>query len=299
MEGNKTIQSVVLVSALLIGACGNRTDLADAYGNFESDEITVSAETSGRLIRFDVEEGDVLGAGAQVALVDTVQLDLQRMQLLAQRNAIGARAPGIVAQIDVLEEQRRLAERERERILNLLADGAATQKQLDDIEGQIEVLGRQIASVRTQNAPLSAELSVVDAQLRQVEDRIKRSRVVNPVGGTVLLTYAEQHELVGTGQPLYKIARLDTVTLRAYVSGAQLSALRYGQEVAVEIDEDATTNTRLAGVITWISAQAEFTPKLIQTKEERVNLVYAFKVRVPNPHGAVKLGMPGEVWLEQ
>lgn len=287
---------IVLVSAWLAG-CNGEDGLADAYGNFESDEVIVSAETSGRLVRFAVDEGDQLVAGAVVAVVDTVQLSLERAQLMAQRGAVRARMPGVAAQVEVLEEQRRVALRDMERLQNLVAEGAATQKQLDDVEGQLRVIDRQMASVRTQNPPLIAELDVVNARLAQIDDRIARSTVKNPVDGTVLLVYAEQFELTAVARPLYKIAPLDTMYLRAYISGAQLPQIALGQEVTVAIDHDETTNENLRGVITWVSDQAEFTPKLIQTKEERVNLVYAFKVRVANADGRVKLGMPGEVWL--
>ncbi len=291
--------SALVVSLFLVGllGCNGDNGLADAYGNFESDDVIVSAEASGRLLRFGADEGDRLGSGVVVAVVDTTQLVLERAQLVAQRRAIRARMPGVVAQVDVLQEQRDIALRDRERLKNLVAEGAATQKQLDDVDGQLRVLDRQMASVRTQNPPLVAELDVVSTRLAQIDDRIARSTVVNPVEGTVLLTYAEQSELTGAGQPLYKIAPLDTVYLRAYISGAQLSRIAIGQEVTVAIDRDATSESNLTGIVTWVSDQAEFTPKLIQTKEERVNLVYAFKVRVANPDGRIKLGMPGEVWL--
>jgi HlyD family secretion protein len=296
-------QRTVLVAStavlvLIASGCRGRSELADAYGNFESDEILISSEATGVLNRFDVSEGDQLFAGQLVGHVDTVQLSLQRDQLEAQRRAVRSRTPSILAQIEVIEEQRRVATKDRERIENLLSQGASTPKQLDDVNGQINVLDRQMASIRTQNAPLVAELDVIGAQQALLEYRITRSRIVNPVAGTVLLTYAEAHELTAPGRPLYKIAKLDTMDLRAYVSGAQLSHVRIGQTVSVEIDSDSDENVRLPGTVTWISPQAEFTPKLIQTKEERVNLVYAMKVRVANTNGLVKLGMPGEVWFD-
>ncbi len=278
-----------------LAACNGDEATSDAYGNFEAVEVVVSSEATGRLVAFDVDEGQHLEAGAVVGLVDTTRLSLQRAQLRAARNAVRTKRQGVNAQIAVLEAQKNVALTEKARLEKLLKSEAAPRKQWDDILGQIEVLDRQIQSVRTQTATIEAEMASFDAQIDQVEDRLARSRIVNPVAGTVLVTFAEQHELTAAGKPLYKIADLDTMDLRAYLSGAQLPHLRLGQRVTVFIDENETANRALEGAVTWISAEAEFTPKLIQTKEERVNLVYAFKVRVPNPDGALKIGMPGEV----
>ncbi len=288
------VSTAVILFASTIG-CGSEVERSDAFGNFESSEVLVSAETSGRLVVFRVQEGDMLAAGEEIALVDTVQLALRGDQVRAQREAVRARLKGIAAQLEVLEEQGRVAETERSRVESLLSDGAATEKQMDDVEGQIRVLNRQIDAIRTQNAPIFAEMDVLDAQLDAVTDQIRRSHVINPLTGTVLVTYAEPTEMTAAGKPLYKIARLDTLELRAYVSGAQLPHFRIGEAVTVLIDEDETTNRSLEGTVTWIASEAEFTPKLIQTKEERVSLVYAFKVRVANPDGRLKIGMPGEV----
>lgn len=290
---------LLLAAGLWMSGCANNGDLADAYGTFEAPETLISAEASGRLLHFDVNEGDVLTAGQVVGVVDTTQLVLQRAGLEAKRQAIRARTPGIVAQIDVLQEQKRVAEVEHQRLQNLFADQAATQQQLDDLTGRLSVLDRQIEQIRTQHAPLVAEIEATDAQIAQVNDLIARSTLTNPIDGTVLVTFAQPHEVVAPGKPLYKIADLSSLDLRAYVSGAQLPHLRLGQTVEVQIDESATENRTLSGEITWIAADAEFTPKIIQTKEERVNLVYALKVRVPNPDGALKIGMPGEVWVRE
>jgi HlyD family secretion protein len=186
-----------------------------------------------------------------------------------------------------------VAERELERLQRLVADGAATEKQVDDLSGQIEVLDQQMASVRTANAPVFAELDVLSAQIAQVEDQVARARVTNPIPGVVLNTFVQESETTGPGRPLYAIARLDTLELRAYVSGAQLSEVRLGGRVTVIVDDPAGATRE--GRVSWVSSQAEFTPKLIQTREERVSLVYAFKVRVPNLNGALKIGMPAEV----
>ncbi len=284
----------LLLAALLVG-CGANDDAADAYGNFEATEVLVSAEANGRLVRFDVAEGAALAAGQVVGLVDTVQLALRRDQVAAQRRAVASRIAGVLAQIDVLQEQKRVAQVEQARIERLLQDQAATSKQLDDVAGQIAVLDRQILQIRTQNATILGEVEALDAQLAQIDDQVRRSAVVNPLPGTVLVTFAEAHELTAAGKPLYTVADLDTMILRAYISGAQLPHVRLGQAVSVRIDESAEAVRTLPGTVSWIAAQAEFTPKLIQTKEERVNLVYAIKVRVGNADGALKIGMPGEV----
>jgi len=255
----------------------------------------ISSEAAGRIMVLDVEEGSELGAGQTIGHVDTVQLALQRDQLIANRAALQSRIDGVLAQIHVLEEQRRVATVELDRIKRLMEARAATQKQLDDIEGQISVIDRQILSTRSQNATIRREIDAVDAQIRQIEDRIRRSIIVNPVPGTVLVKLVEAYEQIGVGSPLYKIADLSSVYLRAYVSGDQLPALRLGQNVTVLVDRNRSENQSLEGQVSWIASDAEFTPKTIQTKEERVDLVYAFKVRVLNPDGLIKIGMPGEV----
>ncbi len=280
---------------LLTMGCGDGERASDAYGNFEARETLISAQMPGPLLAFSVREGQRLDAGAVVGLVDTVQLSLQRDQVAASREAVRARIAGVLAQIDVLETQRSVAMTEMARVERLLEDQAATPKQRDDLEGQLRVLDRQIQSIRTQNATILAEIEALDAQIALIDDRIARSVVVNPIAGTVLATYAEPFELTAAGRPLYAIAPLDTLELRAFVSGAQLPHIRLGQEVEVRIDQDAATNRALAGRIAWIASEAEFTPRMVQTKEERVNLVYAVKIRVPNPDGAIKIGMPGEV----
>jgi HlyD family secretion protein len=285
----------ILAAAAVLTGCAADDNGSDAYGNFEASEVLVSSEVSGRLVAFRVREGETLEPDQQVGLVDTVQLSLRRAQIRAQREAVRSRLGGIAAEMDVLQEQLLVAETERARIAALLEDGAATLKQMDDVAGQIRVLNRQSEAIRTRNAPVFAEIDVLNAELAVANDQIRRSRIVNPVRGTVLSTYAEVSELTAQGRPLYEIAPLDTLTLRAYVSGAQLPHIALGQSVTVLIDENENANRGLEGVISWIASDAEFTPRPIQTKEERVNLVYAFKIRVANPDGRLKIGMPGEV----
>ncbi|MFT5142605.1 MAG: HlyD family secretion protein [Rhodothermales bacterium] len=278
---------------LLMAGCAAEPSTSDAYGNFESVQTTVSAEIGGRLTSFSVAEGQRLSAGQVVAQVDTVQLVLQRARLEAGQRAVRARFPGIAAQEGVLRTQRVVAQRELARLQRLVAGGAATEKQVDDLSGQIEVLDQQVASARTANAPVFAELDVLAAQIVQIEDQVARAQVTNPVPGVVLTTFVQESEITGPGRPLYAIAQLDTLELRAYVSGAQLSEVRLGGRVRVIVDDPGGQPRE--GRVSWVSSQAEFTPKLIQTREERVSLVYAFKVRVPNLDGALKIGMPAEV----
>jgi HlyD family secretion protein len=293
----KTLLATML-AALALTACQDSNHLADAYGNFEAPEIIVSAEASGRLLFFELEEGQRLEAGQLVGLVDTLPLHLRRRQLQASIRAIAGKTQEAQPQIEVLQEQKRNLLREAKRLEALVAERAATPKQLDDLRGQIEVLDRQIAATRAQtntlNRGILAEIAPLEAQLDQVDDQIARCFVYNPRAGTVLLKLAEASEMVAPAKPLYTIARLEELDLRAYLSGAQLPHVQLGQEVRVLIDEGEKGKRELPGRLSWISDQAEFTPKTVQTKEERVNLVYAFKVRVKND-GSLKIGMPGEV----
>lgn len=292
--------SMLLLSlAFATAGCHGDDDGADAFGQFEATEVRVAAELGGRLLVFPVEEGQTLGAGEVVARVETTALELERVQLLANRQASASRTAAVEAQIAVLAAQRRLASSELVRFERLAADQAATPQQLDRARSEVAVLERQIEQTAVQRTTIADELAALDAQLARLDDRIARAVVHNPVAGTVLTVYAEPQELVAAGQPLYDVADLSIVELRAYVSGAQLPELTLGQQVEVAIDENATENRRLPGVISWIASQAEFTPSTLQTKEERVDQVYAFKVRVENPAGRLKIGMPGEVYLQR
>ena len=289
---------LLLLFVLGFSACKPQEDLADAYGNFEAREVIISSEVTGRLLQFSAEEGQTLDAGQLVALIDTVPFHLRREQLRASMSALRQKTQDARPQIAVLEEQRRNLVHEQKRVEALLASNAATTKQLDDLKGQIDVIDRQIAAASSQegiaNRGILAELAPLEAQLRQVDDQVKRCYLYNPISGTVLLKMAEPSEMAIAGKALYKIADLSTMTLRAYVSGDQLAQVQLGKEVKVYIDKDKETNTSIPGKVTWVSDQAEFTPKIVQTKEERVNLVYAVKIEVKN-YGALKIGMPGEV----
>jgi len=243
---------------------------------------------------FEVEEGTNFEKDFLVGIIDTTDLILKRIQLKAQINAIASRIESTRSQIEVHEQQKKNFMVDKERISKLFNDGAATQKQVDDINGAIDLTDSQINSVKTQFASIISEQDVVLAQIAQVEESISRCHIFNPVKGTVLEKYAESNEITAFGKPLYKIADLQEMILRVYVSGAQLIHIKVGQEVEVLVDENAEENRQLTGKISWVSETAEFTPKIIQTKEERVNMVYAVKIRVKND-GSLKLGMPGEV----
>lgn len=295
MKISKIIFGLILTSSILI-SCNSNNDLADGYGNFEAIETVISAENNGKLMSFKVNEGQIIQKGTNVGYIDTIQLSLKKEQLIASKTVIASKSRGVLSQINVLKSQLKTATVSKNRIENLIKENAGTQKQLDDINGKIDMINQQIISVETQNAPIINELKSLDIQVKQLNDQIQKSVITNPLQGTILVKYAQTNEITAFGKPLYKIADLGTMQLRVYVSESQLSAIKIGQEVTVKIDEGENMKN-LAGIITWIASEAEFTPKIIQTKEERVNLVYAVKVDVKND-GSLKIGMPGEMWIE-
>jgi HlyD family secretion protein len=280
--------------AIILAACSGKDEKSDAYGNFEVDDIMVSAESTGKLLYFVAEEGKKMAASELVAVIDTSDLVLKRNQLIAQQKAASSKIENIRSQTEVQKQQQTNLMTDKDRIEKLLKDGAATKKQLDDINGQLDLVKTQIASTNTQYLTVSAELEVYNTQIAQVNESIRKCSIYNPSDGIVLEKFTEQNEIVTFGKPLYKIAGMDEMTLRVYISGDQLPNIKLAQEVEVLIDQDKETNRRLSGMISWISETAEFTPKIIQTKEERVNMVYAVKVKVKND-GSLKIGMPGEV----
>lgn len=307
------VQTYLLLLVFLSTACTKFAPKADAYGNFEAEERIVSAEASGKILALNIEEGQQLKAGQLVGAIDSLQVALKREQLQASIRAVIAKSPAIGAQLAVYEKQtasvrQQLAtlEREKRRVENLLKNDAATPKQLDDLNAQIEAAQRQMdvigeqksasnASLGVQKSGLLAEVLPLQKQIAQLEDQLAKSRIINPLDGTVLVKYAEPGEITGFGKPLFKVADLNTLTLRAYVAGDQLAQIKIGQEVKVLIDIADGKQQEFPGKIRWISSRAEFTPKVIQTKEERVNLVYAVKVTVGNEQGMLKIGMPGEI----
>ncbi len=287
---------ILMAGTMVLASCGNQKDQPDAYGTFEADEITVYSLANGRLLKFDVEEGMVIDSGKVVGFVDTTDLYLKKMQAIDQRAATSSKLGDLQAQVAVQEQNRENLLIDQRRVANMLKDGAATQKQMDDVNSALKVIDAQIAAIRTQAAGVNASASGIGQQIAQLEEAIRNSYIINPVKGTVLTKFAERDEVTGFGKPLYKIADVTTMTLRVYVSGTQLPHIKLGQQVQVRFDKDEKTNSVLNGTVTWISESAEFTPKTIQTKEERVNLVYAVKVKVAND-GSLKIGMPGEIKL--
>lgn len=290
----KIILGLTLFTTVL-ASCNSGDDIAEGYGNFEATETIISAESNGKLLAFNVDEGATLKGGVSVGYIDTIQLSLKKEQVLATENVVEAKSEGVLSQIKVLKAQLKTAQVSKKRIENMLKENAATQKQLDDVNGQIDVINQQILSVEIQNASVLNELKSLDAQLKQLEDQVAKSEIVNPFTGTVLVKYAETFEITNFGKPLYKIADLSTMQLRVFVSETQLTSIKIGQKVTVKVDAVDEMKS-YSGTITWIASEAEFTPKIIQTKEERVNLVYAVKIDVKND-GGLKIGMPAEVWI--
>jgi len=284
-----------LVPALFFAvlACNKQVDQADAYGNFEATEVMVSAESQGRILVFDPVEGASLEMGQVSVIVDTTQLYLQKVRLESGFSSLGSRITTLEAQVRASKVQLENLLREKARIDKLLEGGAATSKQQDDINGQIALLEAQITTTESQESSVHAERKTLQVQISQVEDQILKCSIRNPINGILLSKYKEQGEICSPGQPLYKMANMNELILRAYISGSQLSDVVLGQSVKVLYDVKGGLE-EISGRISWISPRAEFTPKIIQTKEERVNLVYAIKVVVPND-GKLKIGMPGEV----
>ena len=274
-------------------AC-NRNDRSDAYGNFEAIEVIIASQANGQIISLTVEEGMKINLGDTIGLIDTVDLFLKKEQLISQEQVVLARLRNIDSQIRVQEQQRKNILVDKERVDNLLKDGAATQKQMDDISGSLDLLSVQILATEVQKDAIRAELATLGTQVKQVEETLSKCNIISPLSGTVLVKFAEAGEITGMGKPVCKMANLDELELKVYISGDQLPYLKLGQAVEVLIDRNQTDLAKLQGTVSWISSKAEFTPKTIQTKKERVNLVYAAKVRVPND-GTLKIGMPGEI----
>lgn len=288
-----------IILLFLCIACDGEQRRSDAYGNFEADAVMVSAETAGKLLSLSIEEGERLSSGQKVALIDTTSLHLQKLQLLANIRSLSSKTLKVEPEIKVLMNRRSNLEREKERVEELLKNKAATSKQLDDLNGELKVIDQQIAASRQNakntNAGILSGAEPIRAQIALIEEQIARSQIKNPIDGTVLNKLAESSEMVGMGSPLYRIAPLDPLILHAYAASTELQDASLGQEVEVLVDEGSEGYRRLKGKLTWIAAEAEFSPKTIQTKEERVSLLYALKVQVPNPDGKLKIGMPAEV----
>ena len=290
----KKIITFLIVASLI--SCNKNNEKADGYGNFEAIEVTISAEANGKIEYLKLEEGDILEPKTQVGLIDTTQLHFNKQQLIASKSTVYSKSANVLSQIIVLQEQLKTTQIEKKRIQNMFAENAATKRQVDEIDGKVSVIQEQIKSVQTQNAPIINEVKSIDVQIEKINDQIQKSKIINPIKGTVLAKYSESNEVTAFGKPLYKIADISEMTLRVYISETQLSQIKVGQNVSVKIDTEKEMKT-FPGTITWISSSAEFTPKVVQTKEERVNLVYAVKVKVKND-GTLKIGMPAEMWIK-
>lgn len=293
---------IILLASIILLSCKSSGDKADAYGNFEADSYYISAEVNGKITSFLIDEGDQLKQGQVIATIDSMQLYFQKKQLQARVKALKSKLQNVPVQLGSLQEKEQILLRELNRVKSLYADSAATQKQVDDLSGELTVVEKQLAATKNQlstvNHGILSEIEPLQWQIRQIQDQLAKTVIKAPVNGTVLEAFKESGELALPGQPLVKMANLKTMTLRGFVSGDQLSSIVIKQDVSVTIDtKDGTTKT-LPGKVTWVASEAEFTPKVIQTKEERVNLVYAVKFAVEND-GSLKIGMPGEVMLQQ
>ena len=285
---------IIALSLLIIGACKNGEKKSDAFGNFEAVETIVSSETAGKLLSMEVRQGDQLEQGKLIAQIDTTEIILKKLQTEAQLVASETKKQNVTAQINVLKEQKKNVQTTQQRISKMFTDKAATQQQMDDINGQLNVLDKQVLATNTQFQLIASEMEVVKRQLDLFNEQLTKCQVKSPNKGTVLETYLETGELATPGKPVLKMADLSNLELKVYVSGAQLSNVKLGNEVKILIDSGAKEMQSLSGKISWISSESEFTPKIIQTKEERVKLMYAVKIVVPND-GSLKIGMPGEV----
>ena len=290
---------VYIVAVVLAASCGTEAEF-DAQGTFEATEIVVSSEATGRILNFEVEEGMAVEANQMVGAIDSVQLHLQRKQLVAQQSALLGSRPDVKKQVAALREQIAKQNEELRRVENMLKDGAATKKQKDDIEAQIKILESQLdatlSTLDKNTSTINSNSAALEAQIAALDDRISKCRVISPVGGTVLVKYAEAGELASVGKPLMKIADLDNIYLRAYFTSDQLAKVNLGDEVKVVADFGGGERYDYTGRVAWISSESEFTPKTIQTKDSRANLVYAVKIAVEND-GRLKIGLAGEVVL--
>ncbi len=288
----------LLSLSLIVLSCGNKNDNFDATGTFEATEVTVSAEAQGNLIKFTLDDGDSVRVGNVYGIIDTTELYLSKMLLTRNAKSIVSNRPDIAAQVASLKEQITKQKIEQKRIIKLLRADAATQKQLDDVNSSISILEGQlsamISTLNNNTQSIDAQSSAIDVQVAQINYRISKSYITSPISGIVLDTYAEQGEVVRIGTPLFKVADIENMILRAYVTSDQLSSIKIGQEVNVIADFGGSNTKEYCGKITWIADKSEFTPKSIQTKNERANLVYAVKIAVKND-GVIKIGMYGLV----
>lgn len=300
-KSNKIINyQLLIIHLLLLSACGTKSNQYDASGVFEATEIIVSAQANGEIRQFDITEGSEIKADSAIGYIDTTQLFLRKKQLQASMQAVGSRQSNVSTQIAALQQQIITQKNERQRFENLLKANAATQKQVDDIAAQIAVLEKQLSAqtdlLNNSNSSISGETAGLAMQIAQINDQIQKSIIRSPMDGVVLAKYAEQGELAMQGKSLFKVADMAHINLRVYITADQLTALKIGQSVEVYADQGKSERKAYSGKVIWISDKAEFTPKTIQTRDERANLVYAVKVAVEND-GGIKRGMYGEIKL--
>ncbi|HLV45763.1 MAG TPA: HlyD family efflux transporter periplasmic adaptor subunit [Flavobacterium sp.] len=294
------IRIITLATAVatLLTACNDNKASFDASGSFEAEETIISSEATGTIKQFSIEEGQIVEAGQEIGYIDSLQLYLKKKQLEAQVTAILGKKPNIPVQLSALQEQLKTTEKERTRVANLVKGDAATPKQLDDINAQIEVLKKQIeaqqSTLSISSEGLSKDIVPLQVQVEQLNDQLAKCKIINPANGTVLAKYAEANEMTTIGKPLYKIADLSNIILRAYITSNQLTKVKLNQKVKVLTDNGKGGYKETEGTVTWINDKAEFTPKTIQTKDERANMVYAVKIKVKND-GSYKIGMYGEI----
>ena len=291
----------IIASTTLFFACGKNNGEYDASGIFETTEIIVSAEANGKIMQFNLEEGQILESGKQIGYIDTTQLYLKKMQLLTSVKSVKSRYTDVPRQIAAIKQQIATQKSELKRFENLVKSNAGNQKQVDDINAQILVLEKQLAAqtelLENSNKGISEESTGLDIQVAQLNDQLQKSIITSPIKGTVLSKYAEKGELASQGRALFKVADIDNMFLRAYITASQLTQLKIGQSVKVFADFGEKDMKEYEGIITWISDKAEFTPKTIQTRDERANQVYAVKIAVKND-GFLKKGMYGELKLK-
>ena len=296
----KYIYTLLMLATTGLASCGDKKGTYDATGTFEATEVTVAAEQNGKLLSLDINEGDRVGAGKQVALTDTVQLYLKARQIGATRLVYASQRPDTGKQVAATRQQLAKAQEEYQRFAALVKDGAANRKALDDARSQVQVLQRQLeaqlSALGTSTNSLNAQMGTTDVEKLLVADQLKKCHVVSPISGTVIEKYMEQGEFATVGRPICKVADLDHMYLRAYITSAQLRQVRIGQQVKVFADYGNGQRKEYPGKVTWISPKSEFTPKTILTDDERADLVYALKIAVRND-GYVKIGMYGEVEL--
>jgi len=294
------IRIITLATAVatLLTACNDNKASFDASGSFEAEETIISSEATGTIKQFSIEEGQIVEAGQEIGYIDSLQLYLKKKQLEAQVTAILGKKPNIPVQLSALQEQLKTTEKERTRVANLVKGDAATPKQLDDINAQIEVLKKQIeaqqSTLSISSEGLSKDIVPLQVQVEQLNDQLAKCKIINPANGTVLAKYAEANEMTTIGKPLYKIADLSNIILRAYITSNQLTKVKLNQKVKVLTDNGKGGYKETEGTVTWINDKAEFTPKTIQTKDERANMVYAVKIKVKND-GSYRVGMYGEI----